>query len=87
VLAVRGAIQHAAVLGDHAIEELDRREDLEQILELPARDKDELPPRIAEPLEGRECLLTDDSIARQRAVVIAGQDEITHGYLRSLGPQ
>ena len=87
MLAVRGAVEQSPVLGDHAIEELDRREDLEQILELPARDKDELPPRVAKPLKGRECLLADHSIARQRAVVIAGQDEITHGYLRSLGPQ
>src|SRR5262249_47725291 len=69
------------------IEEIDRREDVEEILELPPCGEDELAPRVAKALERRERLAADFSIARERTVEIAGQDEIAHGSSTTLLPQ
>ncbi len=87
VLAARGTVEDSAVLGDDPIEEIDRREDVEEILELPPCGEDELAPRVAKALERRERLDADLSIARERSVEIAGQDEIAHGPSTTLWSQ
>src|SRR5882724_834531 len=83
VLSVRGAVQESAVLGHHAIEDVDSWEDLQQIVDFPARDEDELPAGVPQPLEGRERLVADCSIGGYRSVEITGQDKIAHGSIHS----
>jgi len=83
VLSVRGAVQESAVLGHHAIEDVDSREDPLQIFDFPPRDEDELPAGVPQPLEGRERLVADASIGGHRSVEITGQDKIAHGSIHS----
>ena len=54
LLATHRTVQQCAVLGDHPLEQVDPREDAQQLVELPPGDQNQPPPRVAESLQGRQ---------------------------------
>ena len=64
------------VLRDHAIEDRNLREDLDQVLDPPTGDQDQLAAGGCEPVERLECFGCNGAVRGECAVIVRRQGEI-----------
>ncbi len=73
-----GVVQHRTVLGDDAVEQRQIRKHAPQIAQVPSRDQHHAPARLLEPLQSLADLRLNQTVMRERAVVVGNQGEEIH---------
>src|SRR5437762_898108 len=72
-------VEDRAIFGHDGVEEPGVGEDAEEVVELATGDEDELSTGGGEPPKGRHGFTIDCALGRQRAVVVGGEREESHG--------
>jgi hypothetical protein len=78
MLAGMGAVEQSAILDHHTIEQIQMRENIAQVWQMPARDQDQLPAGCAQPLQSAECGIVHFAIPSKGPIVVCGKHKKMH---------
>jgi hypothetical protein len=83
--ACRRAKEERSILGDHAIEKVEPRKHLLQVMELSTGHQDQLAIRGPDLLESADDIGANATTGGKRTVVVAGEGDVAHLELRANG--
>ncbi len=79
-LTLGGVVEQAAVLGDNAIEQIDRGANALEIVQFAAGDEEDLAAGFAQALDGGPGVVGHHAVVGQGAVVIGRESQVTHSH-------
>jgi hypothetical protein len=78
LLARVGPVEQGAVLGHHAVEDVELGEDVEQLVELAPGHQDQLPAGLLHPLQRLQGRGVDPAVVGESPVVVGREDVVAH---------